>query len=162
MSRFLAVYARLVASLGTILLAAALLVDTRWLQQPVGVAGIILIALGLRAFQISLTKYSALNLLGMAAAGGAIIIGAPATALGLYVGVFVADWLLLRKAPAASAINGGREALALFGPSGSTPGSPRWARAEPLAPSVPMRSRPLCCCWWRIFCSAADSSTARS
>ena len=114
MSRFLAVYARLVASLGTILLAAALLLDTRWLQQPVGVAGIILIALGLRAFQISLTKYSALNLLGMAAAGGAIIIGAPATALGLYVGVFVADWLLLRKAPAASAINGGREALALF------------------------------------------------
>ena len=42
----------------------------------------------------------------------------PSTALGLYVGVFLADWLLLRKAPAASAINGGREALALFGAYG--------------------------------------------
>jgi methyl-accepting chemotaxis protein len=118
MSRFLAVYARLVASLGTILLVAALVLDTRWLQQPVGVAGIILVALALRTFQIPLTKYSALNLLGMAAAGGAIIIGAPATALGLYVGVFIADWLILRKAPAASAINWGREALALFGAFG--------------------------------------------
>jgi|SoiMethySBSTD1v2_1073268.scaffolds.fasta_scaffold22387_7 methyl-accepting chemotaxis protein len=114
MSRFLALYARFVASLGTILLVAALVVDTRWLHQPVGVAGIILFALALRTFQIPLTKYSALNLLGMVAAGGAVIIGAPATALGLYVGVFVADWLLLRKAPAASAINGGREVLALF------------------------------------------------
>ena len=118
MSRFLALYARLVASLGTVLLVAALVLDTRWLQQSVGTAGVILVALGLRAFQIPLTKYSALNLLGMVAAGGAIIIGAPATALGLYVGVFVADWLLLRKAPAASAINGGREALALFGAFG--------------------------------------------
>src|SRR5688572_29856479 len=118
MSRFLALYARLVASLGTVLLVAALVLDTRWLQHSVGTAGVILVALALRAFQIPLTKYSALNLLGMLAAGGAIIIGAPATALGLYAGVFVADWLLLRKPPAASAINGGREALALFGAYG--------------------------------------------
>src|SRR5215211_8394947 len=118
MSRFLAVYARLVASLGTILLVAALVLDTRWLQQPVGVAGIILVALILRTFQIPLTKYSALNLLGMVAAGGAVITGAPATGLGLYLGVLLADWLLLRKAPLASAINAGREALALFGAYG--------------------------------------------
>src|SRR6476659_8140078 len=54
----------------------------------------------------------------MVAAGGAVITGAPATALGLYLGVFAADWWLLRKAPAASAINAGREALALFGAYG--------------------------------------------
>jgi methyl-accepting chemotaxis protein len=113
-TRFLSLYARVVASLGTLLLLAALALDTRWTGQPAGVASVIVIVVLLRVFQIPLTKYSALNLLGMVAAGAPIIIGAPATALGLYVGVFVADWLLLRKAPAASAINGGREALALF------------------------------------------------
>jgi len=113
-TRFLSLYARLVASLGPVVLVAALVADPRWIGQLRGVVAVLVLAVGLRAFQIPLTKYSALNLLGMVAAGGAIILGAPATALGLYVGVFVADWLLLRKAAAASAINGGREALALF------------------------------------------------
>jgi methyl-accepting chemotaxis protein len=118
MTRFLSLYARLVASIGTILLIVALALDARWLGQPIGVAAVIFMAVTLRTFQIPLTKYSALNLLGMVAAGGAVITGAPATALGLYVGVFAADWIFLRKAPAASAINGGREALALFGAYG--------------------------------------------
>src|SRR5687768_11254390 len=118
MNRFLSLYARLVASVGTITLLAALVLDARWLHQGLGIAGVTLLTLALRTFQIPLTKYSALNLLGMVAAGGAVIAGAPATAIGLYVGVFGADWLLLRKAPAASAINGGREALALFGAYG--------------------------------------------
>ncbi len=114
MNRFLALYARFVASIGTVLLLVALALDSRWIGQPLAVAAMIVASLLLRTFQIPLTKYSALNLLGMVAAGGAVIIGAPATALGMYLGVFVADWWLLRKAPAASAINAGREALALF------------------------------------------------
>jgi methyl-accepting chemotaxis protein len=114
MRLFLSLYARLVASLGTIVLVVALVYDPRWIGRPLGVAAVVVVSLLLRAFQIPLTKYSALNLLGMVAAGGAVITGAPATALGLYLGVFVADWWLLRKAPAASAINAGREALALF------------------------------------------------
>jgi methyl-accepting chemotaxis protein len=118
MRRFLSLYARLVASLGTIVLLVALILDLRWLSRPLSVAAVVVMALLLRAYQIPLTKYSALNLLGMVAAGGAVITGAPATALGLYLGVFVADWWLLRKAPAASAINAGREALALFGAFG--------------------------------------------
>jgi len=118
MSRCLSLYARLVASLGTVLLLIALALDPRWMSQLVAVAAIVGMSLLLRTFQIPLTKYSALNLLGMVAAGGAVIIGAPATALGLYLGVFIADWWLLRKAPAASAINAGREALALFGAFG--------------------------------------------
>ena len=118
MNRFLSLYARLVASLGTIMLVVALVFDTRWSHRWSAVASITILTILLRTFQIPLTKYSALNLLGMIAAGGAVIVGAPATALGLYVGVFTADWALLRKAPAASAINGGREALALFGAYG--------------------------------------------
>ena len=118
MTRFLSLYARLVASLGTVVLVAALVADIRWTGQLRGIAAVLVLVVLLRAFQIPLTKYSALNLLGMVAVGAAIILGAPAAALGLYVGVFVADWLLLRKAAAASAINGGREALALFGAYG--------------------------------------------
>jgi len=114
MNRFLALYARLVAVAGTVLLLVALALDPRWTERPVGLGAVIVLSVMLRAFQIPLTKYSALNLLGMVAAGGAIITGAPATALGLYVGVFGADWLLLRKAPGASAINGSREVLALL------------------------------------------------
>jgi methyl-accepting chemotaxis protein len=117
-SRFLALYAKLVASIGTVLLIVALVVDPRWIARPIGLAAVFAVSLVLRTFQIPLTKYSALNLLGMVAAGGAVITGAPATALGLYVGVLLADWLLLRKAPIASAINAGREALALFGAYG--------------------------------------------
>lgn len=118
MSRFLRLYAKLVAGLGTILLVVSLVVDLRWISRPLALAAVFASALALRTFQIPLTKYSALNLLGMVAAGGAVIAGAPTTALGLYLGVLLADWLLLRKAPVASAINAGREALALFGAYG--------------------------------------------
>jgi hypothetical protein len=115
MSQFLKLYAKLVASIGTVLLFVALVSDLRWATRPLALATVFVVTLILRTFQIPLTKYSALNLLGMVAAGGAVIIGAPATGLGLYLGVLLADWLLLRKAPVASAINAGREALALFG-----------------------------------------------
>jgi methyl-accepting chemotaxis protein len=118
MSRFLKLYANLVAGIGTVLLFVALVSDPRWTARPVALATVFVVALILRTFQIPLTKYSALNLLGMVAAGGAVIIGAPATGLGLYLGVLLADWLLLRKAPVASGINAGREALALFGAYG--------------------------------------------
>ena len=81
MTRFLSLYARLVATIGTILLVAALIIDPRWINQAAAVLAVTLVTMALRTFQIPLTKYSALNLLGMVAAGGAIIIGAPATAL---------------------------------------------------------------------------------
>src|SRR4029453_9901624 len=107
MSRFLSLYARFVASIGTVVLLVAIALDPRWLARPLAVAATVVASLLLRTFQIPLTKYSALNLLGMVAAGGAVILGAPATALGLYVGVFVADWWLLRKGPPAGAFNRG-------------------------------------------------------
>src|SRR4051812_11320840 len=118
MSRFLKLYAKLVAGLGTVLLFVALVSDLRWTARPLALAAVFVVTLILRTFQIPLTKYSALNLLGMVAAGGAVMIGAPGTGLGLYLGVLLADWLLLRNAPVASAINAGREALALFGAYG--------------------------------------------
>jgi methyl-accepting chemotaxis protein len=114
MSRFLAWYPRIVAFLGTALIVAAALLDPRWSTQALGILAAFAAALGLRAYQIPLTKYSALNLLGMVAVGGSLIIGAPATGIALYAGVCFADWLMLRKPLIAAAINAGREAVALF------------------------------------------------
>ena len=114
MRTFLRIYARIVGVIGIVLLGAVTVADDRWLTQPAGLLVLILVTMGLRAFQIPLTKYSALNLLGMVAVGGALVLGAPATAVALYIGLLIADWLLLRKSLEISWINAGRETLALI------------------------------------------------
>ena len=114
MKTFLRIYARIVAVVGTVLLLIAVGQDSRWITQGMGLLVLLVGALGLRTFQIPLTKYSALNLLGMIAVGGSLIVGAPATAIALYVGVIAADWLALRKTLEIAWINAGREVLALL------------------------------------------------
>jgi methyl-accepting chemotaxis protein len=118
MNRFLAVYARALFILGTALAIACVVYDPRWSTHIVGLVVITVISIGLRTFQIPLTKYSALNLLAVVAMGGALIIGLPATAIGMYLGVCVADWALLRKSLSSAAINAGREIIALIGAYG--------------------------------------------
>ena len=113
MRTFLRIYARIVAVIGTILLGAMLVMSDAWLEHPVGLLVLALVTMGLRTFQIPLTKYSALNLLGMIAVGGSLVLGAPATAVSLYLGLLVADWLLLRKPLEIAWINSGRETVAL-------------------------------------------------
>ena len=113
MRLFLKYYARALAVAGSAVLLLTLLHGEAWVTRVWGITMIGVAALALRRFQISLTKYSALNLLGMVAVGGAIVLGAPATALGMYAGVFFADWLLLRKPAEVGWINAGREILAL-------------------------------------------------
>jgi methyl-accepting chemotaxis protein len=98
---------------GMALLIAALAVDPRWAGQGAAIAGAFAIASFLRASQLGLTKYSSLNLLGPVAIGGALTVGAPATAVALYVGVLLCDWLLHRKPVQYAWINAGREVLAL-------------------------------------------------
>jgi methyl-accepting chemotaxis protein len=99
---------------GTAALVAALVTDQRWLSEPGAVAVAVALSLLLRVFQIPLTKFSALNLLGTVAVGGAFIIGAPGTGLALFVGTVAADWLVRRRSLEFAVINGGREVLALF------------------------------------------------
>ena len=118
MKLFLRIYARIVAVFGSAVLLGAAVVDPRWIVQPLAIFAIVAVSMALRSFQIPLTKYSALNLLGMIAIGGAFIAGAPATAIGMYVGVLAADWLVLRKTLEISWINAGREVLALAGSYG--------------------------------------------
>ncbi|HEX2778902.1 MAG TPA: hypothetical protein VHM30_05335, partial [Gemmatimonadaceae bacterium] len=113
MRLFLKYYARAVAVAGSAILLLTLFHGEAWVTRVWGITLLFGATIALRRFQIPLTKYSALNLLGMVAVGGSIIIGAPATALAMYAGVFFADWLLLRKPAEVGWINAGREAIAL-------------------------------------------------
>ncbi len=114
MAIFLRIYSRALGLAGMLLLAVALAHDPRWLTQRYGLLVVLVGAAIMRIFQIPLTKYGALNLLAVPAVAGAVAIGAPATALAVYVGVIVADALVLRKPLESAWINGGREVVALL------------------------------------------------
>ncbi|HKS05246.1 MAG TPA: methyl-accepting chemotaxis protein [Gemmatimonadaceae bacterium] len=107
-------YARIVAIVGSLLLAIAPTFFGAdrgfWWTAAVSMT----ITALLRWKQIPLTKYSALNLTGMVAVGASLLGGVAPTALGVALGVVIADRFLLRKGLESAWINGGREALALF------------------------------------------------
>ena len=114
MSAFLAAYARAVGVLGAVLLAAALVIDPRWHDQWTALSVLLVTVVFLRSQQIPLTKYGSLNLLSMPALAGALIAGAPTSALALWLGIAGADALLLRKGWDIAFINAGREVVALI------------------------------------------------
>ena len=115
MERLLALYPPVVAGGGFLLLLVTLGTSTGWgLETAYGVVVIFLGTMALRAFQIPTTKYSALNLLNMIAVGGALIVGAPGTALGMYAGMLLCDRLVLGKPLRPSMINAGREVISLM------------------------------------------------
>ena len=114
MRAFLTAYARALGALGFTLLVASLLVDQRWRGQPVAIGVLFVTVLFLRTQQIPLTKYGALNLLSMPALGGALVAGAPTSALSMWVGVCIADAVLMRKGWDIAIINAGREVVALL------------------------------------------------
>jgi methyl-accepting chemotaxis protein len=113
MRAFLAAYARAVGALGLALLVAALVVDHGWTSRGLAIAVLFASVAALRLQQIPLTKYGALNMLAIPALAGALIAGPAATALAMWLGVAVADGLLLRKGPQAAFVNAGREVVAL-------------------------------------------------
>jgi methyl-accepting chemotaxis protein len=114
MRAFLAAYARAVGILGLAVLIAVLLADHSWMTQRLGIGVLLATVVALRLQQIPLTKYGALNLLAIPALAGALIIGAPATALAMWIGIAIADGPLLRKGPQVALINAGREVVALI------------------------------------------------
>ena len=119
MRSFLTYYARAVGALGLGLLVAALSQDSHWLNQPWGVVAMLATIVFLRAQQIPLTKYGALNLLALPIVSGALILGAPATALAIYVGILLADVIYLRRGAVVAWINAGREVVALISAYGA-------------------------------------------
>jgi len=119
MRAFLTGYARTVGGLGVALLVAALVMDRHWLAQPWGIVAMLAMIIFLRAQQIPLTKYGALNLLSLPIVAGALILGAPATALAVYVGILFTDVAFLRRGMVIAWINAGREVLALIAAYGA-------------------------------------------
>ncbi|MFZ5624029.1 MAG: GAF domain-containing protein, partial [Gemmatimonadota bacterium] len=112
-------YALVIAVGGGALLAAVLVTDLRWLDMPAAVAGLTATVFALRAAPVRLSKYSYLTQTGVPALVGVVAVGAPATALALYVGTLAADILWLRKPAAAGFINAGREVIALIVAAGA-------------------------------------------
>src|SRR5207245_1847286 len=110
----LSYYPRLLSILGGLLLVWTLATAGTWTLARLGATvAIVALAVVLRRSQISLTKYSALNMLGMLAIGGALIAGIAPTVAGMYAGIVLADVMLLRKTLTIAAVNAGREVIAL-------------------------------------------------
>jgi methyl-accepting chemotaxis protein len=104
---------------GSLLTAAVLVWDQRWLQQPISTIVLMLSILFLRSVPIRLSKYSYLTQSAIPTLVGAISIGPAPVVAGLWVGVAAADVFWLRKQPRAGVINAGREVIvfiASYGP----------------------------------------------
>ena len=109
---------RLVPLLGTVLLLAVAVYDPAW-SLHLAVFTVLALATGfMRAYQLPITKYSTLNLLGMTAVGGALLAGPATSAFAVAIGTFIADWIPLRKSLGIAWINAGREVVALVGAYG--------------------------------------------
>jgi len=118
-SRAMRLYARLMPLAGTLLLFAAGYSDAAWRDHRWALHAAVFVALvgatvGLRRFQLPITKYGAVNLLVVVATGGALVAGPSTTAAALFTGLIVCDTLLLGKGVTFAWINAGREVLALL------------------------------------------------
>lgn len=114
MNRVLETYRLANPVLGGLLLAAVLVLTTRWIDQVVWILPLTVAVAILRRTQLPVTKYTAVQLMGMIAVGGALVIGPMATSLALAAGIFLADRLWLRRSAMAAWINASREVVALL------------------------------------------------
>ncbi len=117
-NRLVVVYSRALAVAGPIVLVAALVADRRWMGQLLEVVGLSIAAVLLRGAQVPLSKYSYLTQTALVALAGSLLVGVPATALAVAVGVLAADWLWQKKMFSAALVNLGREVIALVGAYG--------------------------------------------
>ncbi|MBL8996069.1 MAG: GAF domain-containing protein [Gemmatimonadetes bacterium] len=133
MNRALNAYRIAVPVLGGLLLALTLVFTTEWIAQVTWILPLMVAVGALRRTQLPVTKYTAIQLLGMVAVGGALVIGPVATALALAGGIYFTDRIWLRRDGTAAWINAAREVIALYAAYGWY----AWGRvplgAEPLA-----------------------------
>lgn len=114
MRRTLNIYRVAIPAAGTALLVVAAIADAAWLRHLPSVLVLALCATGLRRFQLPVTKYAAVHLLGMVAVGGALFVGPAGAAIALAAGVYVADAAWLRRGALPAWVNAAREVVALF------------------------------------------------
>ncbi len=119
-------FVRSLAVAGPAIVAVTVLADARWLRQPWLVAIVAVAVVVLRAAPVRLSKFSYLTQTGVAALVAAVSTPAASGVLGIFIGVMVADWGILRKAPWAALVNGGREVVAFAGAYGFYAASVHW------------------------------------
>jgi methyl-accepting chemotaxis protein len=108
-----------VSLLGSLLLVLVLFRDGAWLRHLPAVAVLAVVAVALRRFQLPVTKFAAVHLLGLLAVGGSLFVGLGGAVLALSVGVFAADAVWLRRGPVPAWINAAREVVALVAAYGA-------------------------------------------
>src|SRR2546426_10374316 len=133
-NRLVTLYSRGLAIGGPVVLLAVLSADPRWTHQLPATALIIVAAIALRGLQIPLSKYSYLTQTGLVALTGSLLVGLPAAALAVAVGVIAADWLWHKKMFSAALVNLGRGVVALVGAYGGCGLFGRAAGGRPPAP----------------------------
>jgi methyl-accepting chemotaxis protein len=112
-ARLVRTYARVLLYGGAALLAVTLTADPRWTTQLPALLMLFVSCTLLRAMPIALSKYSYLTQTGLVVIAGSLLVGVPATALGVAGGAIAADWVWQRKVFLVAAVNAGREVIAL-------------------------------------------------
>jgi methyl-accepting chemotaxis protein len=111
-SRLINRYTEVLAVGGLILTLAVLVVDRRWIGQPISTMVLMVSILALRSVPVRLSKYSYLTQSAVPVLVGAVSIGPSPVVAALWVGVVAADVFGLRKQPKAGLVNAGREVIA--------------------------------------------------
>lgn len=113
-SRVLALYGRGLVWVGLALAAIALLVDLRWIEQPIPTLLILVAVAALRASPVRLSKYSYLTQHGVPVLVGILVAVPSQVVAGMVAGVYLVDTLWLRKPLRAGLVNAGRENIAFI------------------------------------------------
>ncbi|HET9386882.1 MAG TPA: methyl-accepting chemotaxis protein [Gemmatimonadales bacterium] len=117
-SRFVAIYSQALAYVGTVILAAVLVADPRWLGQLPELVVLLGCAIALRGLAVPLSKYSYLTQTALVGVAGSLLVGIPATALAVTGATLVTDALWQRKPLRVAWINLGREVITIVAASG--------------------------------------------
>ncbi|HYK83416.1 MAG TPA: methyl-accepting chemotaxis protein [Gemmatimonadales bacterium] len=130
-NRLVTLYSRALSVAGPVVLVAVLIADPRWTGQWSAMLVMLAAALGLRGAQVPLSKYSYLTQTGLVALSGSLLVGLPATAVAVALGVLAADWLWHKKMFRAALVNLGREVIALVSAYGVYAAALRVAEVTP-------------------------------
>ncbi len=105
---------RLSALAGSLALVAGALRDHRWIGHPWSLLVMALCAAAFRVRGVPITKFTTVSALPAVVVAGALVAGAPAAGIAVFVGIIAADWGILRKSVDAAWINASREVLVLY------------------------------------------------
>lgn len=97
---------------GLIVALAVMVLDTRWVSEPLGVAFVVASLIVLRASPIRLSKFSYLTQTALPVLVGAVVLAPSTVVLALLIGVPISDAMVLRKDWRSAQVNTGREVLA--------------------------------------------------